>query len=232
MIGVCITYPLQAPALKLPTGILSLEHANCGTRPKPVRPSISAQTAKPSGRIINFEPGGVAPTPLEEWPAIFRTCWPSTGHAYAYGIDCGTSDPRWDHPTGRLAMALRRPTKPGRPIQHAAFTLDGYPRIGYETPRNYLPWARKRSQKLEEVAKATGTRSAFLIEVQAQMTTPEPYGDDLIIHDKWTVQMQIKAAGGNDLIIYAGATTPAARQRVDEAIQEAIEMAREMRGPT
>lgn len=230
-IAVCYTFHLQGPALQLPSGVLSIEHANCGTRITPIRPSISCQTAKPNGRLINYEPAGLTPTPLEHWPAIFRSAWPSTGRCFAYGIDASVNNPKEDHPIGRLVMALRRPTKPGQPIQHASFALDGYPRIGYETPRNYLPWARWRSSRLEEVAKASGTRSAFCIEVQAQMTEPEPYGNKVVIHDEATVAMQIKAAGSNDIVIYAGAETPEARKRVDEAVLRAIELAQRMRGP-
>jgi hypothetical protein len=230
-IGVCYTFPLQAPALLLPEGVLSIEHANCGTRPTPVRPSISAQTAKPLGRLLNFEPAGLTPTPLKHWPAIFRSGWPSSGRCWAYGIDASVNDPRQDHPIGRLAMALRRPIKPGQPIQHASFAVDGYPRHGYETRRNYLPWARWRSNRAEEVHKATGTRSAFCIEVQAQMTVDDPYGGGAVIHDEDTIAMQIQAAGGNDLLIYAGATTPETRKKVDAAVLRALELAQAMRGP-
>jgi hypothetical protein len=231
-IGVCYTFPLQSPALQLPPGVLSIEHANCGTKITPVRPTISTQTAKPLGRLINFEPSGLAPTPLQHWPAIFKSAWPSTGRCWAYGIDASVNNPKEDHPINRLALALRRPTRPGEPIQHAAFSVDGYPRLGYETPRNYLPWARWRSNRAEEVAKATGTRSAFCIEVQSQMIAADPYGDGAEIHDDATITMQIKAAGSNDIIIFAGARTPAARARVDEAVLRAIDLAQRMRGPT
>jgi hypothetical protein len=227
-IGVCYTFPLQAPALQLPAGILSIEHADCGRAGTPRRPSVSAQTARPNGRLLNFEPDNIVPTPLQHWPSIFKSGWPSTGRVFAYGIDCGLR--QYDHPLNRLVMALRRPTRPGEPIQYASFSLDGYPRPGYESPRNYLPWAKYRSARLEEVGRASKTRSAFCVEVQAQMGVDEPYGNDVVIHDRDTIAMQIKAAGSNDIIIFAGANTPTARERVDEAVLRAIDLAKDIKG--
>lgn len=235
MIGVCYTYPRGGAPLELPSGVRSLSHLNFGTALNPVKPSVSAQTAKPSGHMCNFEPNGSTPVPLTPWVPILKDYWPSTGPCYAYGIDAGLkrdAGGTHDNPIDRLVRALRRPLPPFSKPQHAALCYDGYLQTGEDkyTQKAYHDRTAHRRDRLYDVGARTRTRSAFVIEVQRQVKVNDAYGSGLVLHDEASVRMQIKAAGGNDIIIFAGANTTTARARVDEAVLAAIGWAIEMKG--
>lgn len=235
-LAVCYTFPRPAGMrpLVLPPGVLSLELANFGKKPSPRLSSLSAQTANPNGRILNHEPDGLTPVPLDVWPGILKAHWPSTGRVYAYGIDAGirpsSTGKVWDNRMDRLCRALRRPLPPAEKPQFAALAYDGYVRPGYEQSKKYHDWTKHRRERLEEATRRNDVRSGWCIEVQRQIDVENAYGDGLTLHDDAAIDMQIKAAGTSDIIIFAGAQSAEVARRVDEAILWAIERTKSIRG--
>jgi hypothetical protein len=238
MTTIAVCYAFARPAgmapLALPPGVLSLELANFGTKAKPVLDSVSAQTANPNGRILNFEPDNLAPVPLAPWRDILKEHWPSTGRVYAYGIDAGVrpspTGQVWDNPMHRLSMALRRPLPPAEKLQYAALAYDGYVHPGYDNPKKYHNWTRHRRERLEDATNRNGVRSGWCIEVQRQIGIKDAYDGGLILHTPVAIDMQIKAAGTSDIIIFAGAKSKEIAERVDDAVLRTIERVKAMRG--
>lgn len=233
-LAVCYTFPRPAGMrpLVLPPGVLSLELANFGKKPLPRLSSLSAQTANPNGRILNHEPDGLTPVPLDVWPGIFKAHWPSTGRVYAYGIDAGLREDAkvHDNRMDRLCRALRRPLPPAERPQYAALAYDGYVTPSDTGQKKYHDRTKHRRERLEEATRRNGVRSGWCIEVQRQIGVTSPYGDGLELHAPAAIDMQIKAAGTSDIIIFAGAQSAEVARRVDEAILWAIERTKSIRG--
>jgi hypothetical protein len=239
---VCYTYPIYAPALILPPGVLALSHHNYGEWFAPANvPSVSAQAwnteGTVDGAVVNYEPvtrkRGDAVEVLKRWSFLFRrpNAWPS-GVCVAYGADTGINNPDWNTTPHTIAMALRKPktVRDTGPTVFASLGLDGYRRRGDVDLKAFaarLSWKAERLTRNFEWTKTPGT---WFVDVQDQFTYPGKAYAVPIIHRKEWVVAQIEACPKEaDLCIFAGASNADARAVVDEAILKALGWAKERR---
>ena len=240
MISVCYTYPMQAPALVLPPGVVALAHHNFGEDDKPAeRPAVSAQARNAGtnvdGAVLNYEPRnrtrGDSVDVLRRWPSLLRRAWPS-GLCVAYGADTGINNPDWNTTPFNVAMVLRKPRKVGDtgPQEWARLGLDGYRRkadTNLVTFKARLAWKAERLTRFHEL---TGTPGVWFIDVQDQFTRGALAYSQPVIHAKEWIIAQIDACPkGAGLCIFAGASNGTAREIVDVAILKALGWAQERR---
>lgn len=237
---VCYTYPIQAPALILPPGVLALAHHNHGDWVEPAEnPSVSAQAWNTEGNIdgavVNYEPitrkRGDAVEVLKRWARLFRQKWPS-GLVVAYGADTGINNPEWNTTPHTIAMALRRPRTMGvsGPTQFASLGLDGYRRRGDTDLTAFaarLAWKADRLVRNYEWSKTPGT---WFVDVQDQFTYPgKAYSVPLIHRKEWVLAQADACPKGANLCIFAGASNAEARKVVDDAVLDALSWIKERR---
>jgi hypothetical protein len=241
MIAVCYTFPVSAPALILPPGVVALAHHNFGDGPKPSeRPlSVSAQAWNTEGNIdgavLNYEPKlrkrGDAVDVLKLWPSMLRRAWP-TGVCVAYGADTGINNPDWNTTPFNIALVLRKPRKVGErgPQEWARLGLDGYKRTedtDLTKFRGRLAWKAERLTRFYDLTK---TRGVWFVDVQDQFTRKKLAYSKPVVHGKEWIIAQIEACPKEaDLCIFAGASNADARAVVDEAILKALGWAKERR---
>lgn len=235
ILAVCYTHDAGVSPLALPEGVLALAHHNFGRKTKPLpKPIVSSQAvgkAGVSGVVINHE----ARVPsLGDWTLLWRSCqWGDV--TVAHGIDAGVQG--FMQPTHAVARALLRPVPAGAVVRHRTIRERAHMSYdGYKLPQDTVTWEyrsrmRPRLDRLVEIQERNQAASLVFTDVQNQYV-PDAYGNGLVLHSAGWMKIQIDAAvsRGLSVCIFAGASTSEARKRIDPAILEACEYARDLIG--